>query len=163
MYACLDDKDSCRRAIKESAAELKKNMYFFSGGNQPLTEEEITIMKEQEIFEYIILDSGDKISNELSDFDITVVNPNKLEYEMAAAYGENIIIVNRYAENIEFKVNKQDFKLFFCPELINIANGYELILPEENEREIQKLIEKITGERLKNGKIKQKFRLFGRS
>ncbi len=159
LYFCLNDKASCCRAIKESAAKLNKNLYFFSGSNELLTKDEIQIFKEQEIFEYIILDSG--INVEQSDFEITVINPNRREYEMTESSDKNIIVINRYAENTEFKVDAKDFKLYFCPEIINFPNGFFLTLPEENEKEIKKLIEKITGERLKNSKTRPKFRLFG--
>lgn len=175
LYTCLADMKSCCRAIKESAAVLKKNLYFFSGGNSLLTEKEIQILKEQDIFDYIIFDSGVEISDELPDFIITVVNPNVFEYEIATKdismrtgirfigeTFESMIIINRYTENTEFKVNAKDFKLYFCPEIINFVNGYKLNLSEVNEKEIKKLIDRITGEKSEN-MIKNKFKLFGRS
>ncbi len=163
IYSCLADKESCSRAIKESAAELKKNMYFFSGGHEPLAEEQIQILKELDIFNYIILDSGVEISSKLLDFNIIVVNQNTVEYNHAAYLritgSGKLIVINRYAENSEFKRNK-DFKLFFCAEIIDFANGFELVLPEENEKEIKRIIEKITGEK-SEVKTKPKFKLFG--
>lgn len=168
LYSCLSDKESCRIAIKESATKLKKNLYFFSGSNAILTEKEIQILKNQDIFEYIILDSGAEIDGHLSNFIITVVNPNitecKIANEKLIAAKEIckcMIIINRY-EDSEFKANGHHFKLFFCPELISFANGYELHLPENNEIEIKKVLEKITGEKLEL-KTKGKFKLFGRS
>ncbi len=174
LYSCLSDKESCHLAIKESATKLNKNLYFFSGGHEPLTEEEIQVLKEQDIFEYIIMDFGVEISDELPDFIITVVNPNVFEYETAAKdismrtgirfigeTFESMIVINRYSGNTEFKANSKDFKLFFCPEIINFTNGYELHLPESNETEINKIIEKITGQKLGDTN-KPKFRLFGR-
>lgn len=165
LYTCLSDRKSCCRAIKESAAVLKKNLYFFSGGNSLLTEKEIQILKELDIFNYIILDSGVEISSKLLDFNIIVVNQNTVEYNHAAylritASGK-LIVINRYAENSEFKRNK-DFKLFFCAEIIDFVNGYKLNLSEVNEKEIKKLIDRITGEKSEN-MIKNKFKLFGRS
>lgn len=156
LYACLSDKESCRRAIKESATELKRNMYFFSGSHEMLTEEQIQILREQDIFEYLILDSRTEIDKDLYDFNISVVNPNRFEYETAAEIDKNIVLINRY-ENSEFKVSKRDFKLYFCPEIINFANGYEIHLPEINETEIKKIIERITGEKSDN-KVKVKWR-----
>jgi fructose-1-phosphate kinase PfkB-like protein len=143
LYSCLADKESCSRAIKESAAELKKNMYFFSGGNELLTEEEIQILKEHDIFEYIVLDTEIAISNELLNYNIAVINPNKYEYENAIKSNteKNIIIVNRYVET-ELKVRKNDFKLYFCPEIINFTSGYELRLPEIDEKEVGKIIDR---------------------
>lgn len=160
LYSCLADKESCSRAIKESATELKKNMYFFSGSNEPLTEEQIQVLKELDIFNYIILDSGVEISGELSDKNIIVVNQNTVEYNAAAfkrvTGSNNLIVINRYTENSEFK-RKQDLKLYFCSEIIDFANGFELALPESNETEIKKIIEKITGEKSDN-KVKVKWR-----
>ena len=160
LYSCLADKESCGSAIKESASELKKNLYFFSGGNELLTVEEIQVLKEQDVFEYIIID-GEK--SELSDCSITVINPNKYEYESAvnAINEKDLIVINRYAET-ELKVKKDDFKLYFCTEIINFVNGYELKLPEVNEKEVTRIIEMIAGEKPdSNGK--RKFRLFKRS
>lgn len=165
LYSCLIDKESCRKAIKECAAQLKKNLYFFSGGNELLTQEEIQVLKERDIFEYIIIDTEIYIGGkELADCSITVINPNKYEYEAAVntAIEKDLIVINRYAET-ELKVRNSDFKLYFCPELINFANAYELKLPKNNEFEVNKLIEKITGEKLENGNKKLKHRLFGRS
>lgn len=166
LYSCLADKDSCHRAIKESATELKKNMYFFSGGHEPLTEEQLQILKEQGIFDYIIIDSGVDVNNELFNKNIIVVNQNTIEYNAAAfkmvTDSNNLIVINRYTENSEFK-RKQDFKLYFCPEVIDFANGFELALPEENEKEIKKIIEKITGQKSGDtNNVKPKFRFFGR-
>jgi len=168
LYACLVDKESCCQAIKESATELKRNLYFFSGGHELLAEEEIQILKEHGIFEYIILDSIAEISDELSDFNISVVNTNVFEYKTATEklitaekISKCLIIINRYTENTEFKVNKQDFKLYFCPEITDFANGFELILPEESKKEIERIIEKITGDK-SEVKNKKKFNLFGR-
>lgn len=163
LYSCLANKESCRRAIKESAAELKNNLYFFSGGNELLTKEEIQILKEQDIFEYIIFDAEKDISKEQSDCSITVINPNKYEYEAAAdtTTEKDLIVINRYAET-ELKVRKSDFKLCFCPEIINFGNGFELRLPEANEKEVIKVIERITGEKSGHN-IKKKFGLFKRS
>jgi CO dehydrogenase nickel-insertion accessory protein CooC1 len=173
LYACIADKESCSRAIKESATKIKKNMFFFSGGYEPLTEEQIQILKELDIFDYIILDSEYEIDNSPPDFIITVVNQNVYEYETATKKMnlvtsvrfidetfKSIIIINRYSGDTEFKVNSNYFKLYFCPEIINFANGYELNLPEENKKEIKRLIEKITGEK-SEGKTKPRFRLFG--
>lgn len=164
LYACLVDKESCQRAIKESATKLKKNLYYFSGGHELLTEEQIRILKDQDIFEYIIMDAGVEISNKLSNNNIIVVNQNVVEYNAAFKRvndTNNLIVINRYTENSEFK-RKQDLKLYFCSEIIDFANGFELALPEENEKEIKKLIEKITGEK-KDNKVKARLRLFGRS
>lgn len=165
LYACLSDKESCRRAIKESATELKKNMYFFSGGSEQLTEEQMQILKELDIYDYIILDSGVEISVELSDKNIIVVNQNTVEYNAVAfkrvTGTNNLIVINRYTENSEFK-RKQDFKLYFCSEIIDFVNGFELVLPESNETEIKIIIETITGEKSDN-KVKIKFKLFGGS
>jgi len=163
LYSCLADKESCSRAIKESAAELKKNMYFFSGGNELLTEEEIQILKEQDIFEYIIFDSEFEIYSELFDINIYVVNQNKYEYESAinATTEKDLIVINRYAE-AELKVRKNDFKLYFCPEIINFTSGYELRLSEIDEKEVGKIIKRIAGDKPDN-KVKRKFRLFKRS
>jgi deoxyadenosine/deoxycytidine kinase len=162
LYFCLADKESCRRAIKESATELKKNLYFFSGSNELLTEDEIQILKEQDIFDYIIMDSMVEVSDDISDINVIVVNQNTLEFNAAAYHritGSNkIIVINRYAENSEFKM-KQDFKLFFCPEIIDFANGFELVLPESNVKEIEKMIERITGDKAVV-KAKKKFKLF---
>jgi len=158
LYSCLSDKESCHLAIKESATKLNKNLYFFSGGHEPLTEEEIQVLKEQDIFEYIILDSVIEIKNEVIDHNITVLNPNNFEYRVASD-SKNIIIVNRYADNTEFKIRKQDFKLFFCPEIINFTNGYELHLPESSETEIKKILGKIADKSDVN--TKPKFKLFG--
>lgn len=162
LYSCLTNKESCSRAIKESAAELKKNLYFFSGGNV-LTEEEIQILKEQDIFEYIIFDAEKDINKEQSDYSITVVNPNTYEYEAAVdtTTEKDLIVINRYAE-VELKVRKNDFKLYFCSELINFNNGYELRLPEANKKEVIKVIKRITGEKSDHN-IKKKFGLFKRS
>ena len=154
LYSYLPDKATYCRAIKESASEIKKNLYFFSGSHELLAEEQIQLLKEQNIFEYIVLDSEVMINSELSDYDISVINPNKFEYEMAATSEKNIIVVNRYDENTELKVRKDDFKLYFCPELINFSNGYELNLPEVNEFEVSKFIEKITNKK-GNTKIKK--------
>ncbi len=164
LYSCLADKESCRRAIKESASELKKNLYFFSGGHELLSGEQIQILRGLDIFEYVILDFGVELSGEIADLNIIVVNQNTVEYN-AAMYkkvkgSNNVIVINRYSENSEFKV-KIDFKLYYCPEIINFANGFELALPEENDKEIKKLIEKITGEKT-NNKVKPRLRLFGR-
>lgn len=175
LYSCLTNKESCRKAIKESATKLKKNLYFFSGNIELLTEEEIKILKDQDIFDYIISDTEVEIDNSFSDYIITVVNQNIYEYETATEKMnlvtsirfidetfESIIIINRYSGDSEFKVNSNDFKLFFCPEIINFTNGYELNLPEDNEKEMKKVLEKITGEKL-DIKTKGKFKLFGRS
>lgn len=166
LYSCLEDKDSCHRAIKDSATELKKNMYFFSGGHEPLTEDQLQFLKEHDIFDYIIIDSGVDVNNELFNKNIIVVNQNTFEYSAAAfkivTGSNNIIIINRYTENSEFK-RKQDFKLYFCPEIIDFANGFELALPEENEKEIKKIIEEITNQKSDDiDNTKPKFRFFGR-
>lgn len=165
LYSCLADEESCRRAIKESATKIKKNLYYFSGSQELLNEKEIQILKELHIFEYIILDSENCPDNEMFDFNIMVVNPSKFEYEMLIKPKEiskNLILINRYIENVEFIVNKQDFKFYFCPEIINYVNGYELNLPEVNETEIKKIIERITGEKPEN-MLKNKLKFFGRS
>ncbi len=168
LYICLADKESCRRAIKESAVELKKNLYFFLGSRELLTKKEINILKERDIFEYIIIDSESDIRYELFDYSVTVVNPNNSEYMIVSqseykseGASNDIIIINRYTDNSEFKVKKQDFKLYFCAEIINFANGYELVLPEKNQTEIDKIIKEITGEESPNGN-RPKFKLFGR-
>ncbi|WMJ77875.1 DUF2075 domain-containing protein [Sedimentibacter sp. MB35-C1] len=168
LYACLADKESCRKAIKESAAELRKNLYFFSGGNELLTEEQIQMLKELNIFEYIIIDSG-TTKMEYPDYNIIVVNQNSAEYTVIDEYitvsnclraSNNLIVVNRYTEDAEFKV-KKDFKLYYCPEIVNFANGYELRLPEKNTSEVKKIIEAITGDK-SEVKMKPRFGLFGR-
>lgn len=166
LYSCLEDKDSCHRAIKESATELKKNMYFFSGGHEPLTEEQLQILKGLGIFDYIIIDSGVDVNNELFNKNIIVVNQNTIEYNAAAfkiiTDTNNLIIINRYTENSEFK-GKQDFKLYFCPEIIDFSNGFELALPEENEKEIKRIIKEITDQKSGDtNNAKLKFRFFGR-
>lgn len=176
LYSCLDENQSCDRAIKDSATVPKNNLFFFSGRSSLLTEEEIKILKEKDIFDYIILDSKYEIDTSLPDFIITVVNQNVYEYETTTEKMnlvtsirfmdekfESMIIINKYIENAEFKVKLKDFKLYFCPEIINFSNGYELALPLSNEIEIKKIIEKITGE--KSGytnDVKPKFRLFRR-
>lgn len=162
LYSCLSDKESCCRAIKESATEVKKNLYFFSGSHDLLTEEQMQLLKEQDIFDYIIMDSMVEVSDDISDINVIVVNQNTLEFNAAAYHritGSNkIIVINRYAENSEFKM-KKEFKLFFCPEIIDFANGFKLVLPEENEKEIERIIEKITGDK-SVVKAKKKFKLF---
>ncbi len=173
LYNCIDDVESCHRAIKDSAVVPKNNLFFFSGGSSLLTEEEIKILKEKNTFDYIILDSKYEIDGQLLDYNITVINPNMFEYEIVTKEKESvmgirfigetfeyIIVINRYSENTEFKVNAKDFKLFFCPEIINFTNGYELNLPEVNEKEVERIIEVITGEKTEK-KVKPKFKIFG--
>jgi len=168
LYSCLADKESCKRAIKESATELKKNLFFFSGGNELLTEEQIQMLKELDIFEVIIIDSG-ATKMECSDNNIIVVNQNSVEYNTVInehitvsnnlIASSNLIVMNRYTEDAEFKV-KKDFKLYFCPEIIDFASGYELRLPEMNVAEVVKIIEAITGKKTER-KIKKKLKFFG--
>lgn len=173
LYNCLDDNESCHRAIKDSAAIPKNNLFFFSGSSSLLTEEEIKILKEKDIFDYIILDSKYEIDGLLLDYNITVINPNMSEYETVTKEKESVmgirfigetfkymIVINRYSENTEFKINAKDFKLFFCPEIINFTNGYKLKLPEVNEKEVERIIEVITGEKYEKS-VKSKFRMFG--
>ena len=173
LYNCIDDNQSCHSAIKDSAAIPKNNLFFFSGGISSLTEEEIKTLKDKDIFDYIILDSKYEIDEQILDYNITVINPNRYDYEtitkekeLASGIGfigetfEHMIVVNRYSPNIEFKVNDKDFKLSFCPEIIDFANGYELKLPNENEKEVERIVESITGERSRK-KVKPKFKIFG--
>jgi len=161
LYLCLENKETCKKAIKESATEIKDNIYFFSGSHELLTEKELKCLKEQNIYDYIIVDT-DEIYNEFYDFSIMIINPNVHEYiEFHKLKLENsILIVNKFINDIEFKISKEYFKLYFCSEIINFTNGYELVLPEENKWEIEMLLLKITGEVFKNEKIK--FRLFKR-
>jgi adenylate kinase family enzyme len=161
LYSYLPDKATYCRAIKESASKIKKNLYFFSGSRELLAEEQIQLLKEQNIFEYIVLNSESMINSELSDYDISVINQNKFEYEMAATSEKNMIVINRYTENAEFKANQKDFKLYFCAEINNFTNGFELTLSEENEKEVNRIIERITGDK-SQVKAKKKFKLFGR-
>lgn len=162
LYSCLADKESCSRAIKESATELKKNLYFFSGSHEVLEEERIQMLKELDIFDYIIIDSGVN-KTEYIDSNVIVVNQNSFEYNLTISKyiksSNSLIVVNRYAEDAEFKV-KNDFKLYFCPEIVDFANGYELRLPEKNIAEVKKIIEAITGEKQLIGKKKHNFNVF---
>ncbi len=173
LYNCLDDNESCHRAIKDSAVVPKNNLFFFSGGNSLLTEEEIKIFKEKDIFDYIILDSKHEICGQLLDYNITVINPNMFEYETVTKEKESVmgirfigetfeymIIINRYSPNTEFKVSDKDFKLSFCPEVIDFANGYELKLLEANDKEVERIVEVITGEKSEKN-VKPKFKIFG--
>jgi len=162
LYMCLDNNESCKRAIKESAEELKKNLFFFSGSQELLTEKEIKFLKEINMFDYIIVDAFEQYNYEICDLVITVTNPNIQEYFEAQKYNKtnNITVINRYTNEIEFKISKDDFKLYFCAEIINFTNGYELKLPEENKKEVESLIEKIAEEQY--NEKKPKFSLFKR-
>ena len=149
---CLENKKSCKNAIKESATEIKNNIFFFSGSQELLTEEELKLLKEQNIYDYVILYTMKQISS-ITDTCITVINPNIHEYHkyIEAKRDEKLsksnILINKYTDEIEVKTSKEDFKLYFCSEIINFTNGYELNLPEEHEKRISRLIEKITGEK----------------
>lgn len=70
------------------------------------------------------------------------------------------ILINKYIDEIEFKTSTEDFKLYFCPEVINFTNGYDLNLLEVNDTEIKKLLEKIIGEQTVVDNLKSKFKLF---
>lgn len=163
LYMCLDDKENCRHAIKESAVEIKKNLFFFSGSQDLLSEKELIFLKNINIFDYVIVDTSEQYFNEFIDLIITVINPNTQEYIESQKYKElnKITLINKYSKKIEFKTIKEDFKLYFCEEIINFTNGYELNLQNENKKEVERLIEKITEE--PNINNKHKFRLFKRS
>ncbi|MBP1926735.1 cellulose biosynthesis protein BcsQ [Sedimentibacter acidaminivorans] len=159
LYLCLENKESCKNAIKESATEIKNNIFFFSGSQELLTEKELKFLKEQDNFDYIILDTMEQIPS-IADTCITVINPNIHEYHkyIEAKKDEELsksnILINKYTDEIEFKTSIEDFKLYFCSEIINFTNSYELNLQEDNDNEISKLIEKITGENHKPRKRK---------
>ena len=161
LYLCLENKETCKKAIKESATEIKDNIFFFSGSHELLSEKELICLKEQNIFDYIIVDTA-LLYNEFYDFSIMIINPNVHEYIEfhKLKLANSILLVNKFINEIEFKISKDHFKLYFCSEIINFTNGYELVLPEENKKEIETLLMKITGEELKNEK--SKFRLFKR-
>ncbi len=168
LYSCLTDKESCKRAIKESATEIKRNLCFFSGGHELLTEEKFQMLKELEIFDYIIIDSG-AAKMKYPDNNIIVVNQSSAEYNTVIneyltvatnlMSSTNLIVVNRYTEDAEFKV-KKDFKLYFCPEIVDFASGYELRLPDMNVAEVDKIIEAITGKKTER-KVKKKLKFLG--
>lgn len=79
LYMCLENKESCKNAIKESATEIKNSMFIFSGSQELLTEKELKFLKEQDNFDYIILDTMEQMLD-IVDSCITVINPNIHEY-----------------------------------------------------------------------------------
>ncbi len=76
---CLENKESCKNAIIESATEIKNNIYFFSGSQELLTEEELKFLKWQNIYDYVILDTMKQISS-IADTCITIISPNIHKY-----------------------------------------------------------------------------------
>lgn len=161
LYMCLKNKESCKNAIKESATEIKKDLFLFSGSQDLLTEKEIKFLKEQDNFDYIILDTKEQMLD-IADTCITVINPNIHEYievKKNIELSKSNILINKYIDGIEFKTSTEDFKLYFCPEIINFTNGYELVTTEDNKKQILKLLDNILSEEQKHV-MKKIFNIF---
>lgn len=153
-YIAMNDGKRSGKAIRDCAIEIKKNLYYISSINDDkLEQSDIEYIYDLQIFDYIIIDDSETYV--ISEYEFIVINPNTKEQEQYKN-SEATIIINRYNDEIEYKIDKDDFIIYFTPEIMNFSNGFELILKGHNKKEIEKIIQSITGQK-SNSENKKKW------
>jgi len=90
--------------------------------------------------------------------------PQEVKEKLKGLFKKSFVVINRYSDDIDFDDThfkksfgaSNIFKLYYSPKLINFCNGFKCKLESQNRKEVDNLIERITGEKIE-GKVTNKF------